>query len=327
VGTGGLSANTYPTDISGRGESFLQLSPNGTNLTVTSWFTPFEYVLLNQKDWDLGSAGLLLIPNTTLAVSGGKQGDLYMVNCTNMGGISSGTADTNIVQTWSVSDGVDDKIFGAPVWWDGPNGSYAYVWPAYNDYLRQYPFNWTNYLFMTNSVIKSTALGSFKHPGGILSVSANGSNAGTGIVWASLPNDPTLDAGNHTVVGILRAYNAQGVTNELWDSQRVSSRDAVPTFAKFVPPTIANGKVYLATFSGQVNVYGLLPRPTLAVAASGNNVVLSWPTNFTSFQLQTNANVTGGAWAGFTNQPTAQGTNYQVTITAPANATYFRLKR
>jgi hypothetical protein len=29
--------------------------------------------------------------------------------------------------------------------------------------------------------------------------------------------------------------------------------------AKFCPPTIANGKVYMATFSGYVAVYGLLP--------------------------------------------------------------------
>jgi hypothetical protein len=30
-------------------------------------------------------------------------------------------------------------------------------------------------------------------------------------------------------------------------------------FAKYVPPTVANGKVYLATFSNRLNVYGLLP--------------------------------------------------------------------
>ena len=37
-------------------------------------------------------------------------------------------------------------------------------------------------------------------------------------------------------------------------------RDSLGTLAKFVAPTIANGKVYMATFSGRLNVYGLFPK-------------------------------------------------------------------
>jgi len=37
------------------------------------------------------------------------------------------------------------------------------------------------------------------------------------------------------------------------------ARDDMGNFAKFCPPTIANGKVYLSTFSNQLVVYGLLP--------------------------------------------------------------------
>jgi hypothetical protein len=37
-----------------------------------------------------------------------------------------------------------------------------------------------------------------------------------------------------------------------------AARDAVGNRAKFVAPTVANGKVYLATFAGYVDVYGLL---------------------------------------------------------------------
>ena len=35
------------------------------------------------------------------------------------------------------------------------------------------------------------------------------------------------------------------------------SSDAVGNYAKFSCPTIANGKVYLATFSNKLMVYGL----------------------------------------------------------------------
>jgi PKD repeat protein len=71
--------------------------------------------------------------------------------------------------------------------------------------------------------------------------------------------------------GILHAYDAQNVTNELWNSEQLSARDSVGSFAKFVPPTVANGKVYLATFSSRLNVYGLLSStssPRLTVSPS-----------------------------------------------------------
>jgi hypothetical protein len=53
----------------------------------------------------------------------------------------------------------------------------------------------------------------------------------------------------------------------LWNSQLNSNRDAVGNYAKFVPPTVVNGKVYLATFSGEVVVYGLVAPPGFSVSA------------------------------------------------------------
>jgi len=41
----------------------------------------------------------------------------------------------------------------------------------------------------------------------------------------------------------------------------------VGNYAKFAPPTIANGKAYLATFSNQLLVYGLLPPAALSVTS------------------------------------------------------------
>jgi hypothetical protein len=93
--------------------------------------------------------------------------------------------------------------------------------------------------------------------GGFLAVSANSTNAGTGILWAS--HQFSGDANQAVRPGILRAYDAQNVTNELWNSEQFPPRDSVGAYAKFVPPTVANAKVYLATFSSRINVYGLLP--------------------------------------------------------------------
>jgi len=90
----------------------------------------------------------------------------------------------------------------------------------------------------------------------MLSISANGSTGGSGILWASLPFRG--DANQHVVPGILRAFDAADVQHELWNSKQNAARDDVGNFAKFCSPTVADGKVFLPTFSGQLAVYGLL---------------------------------------------------------------------
>jgi hypothetical protein len=46
---------------------------------------------------------------------------------------------------------------------------------------------------------------------------------------------------------------------EYWNSaQAASNRDQAGNAVKFVPPTIANGKVYVSTRT-EIDVYGLLP--------------------------------------------------------------------
>jgi hypothetical protein len=91
------------------------------------------------------------------------------------------------------------------------------------------------------------------------------------------------DALHHIVPGILRAYKAypdQGAELvELWNSDNstdintTTCQDApltgtseVGLFAKFAPPTVAEGKVYLATFSHRLAVYGLRSAAAGAVA-------------------------------------------------------------
>lgn len=88
-------------------------------------------------------------------------------------------------------------------------------------------------------------------PGGFLSLSADGDRSGTGIVWASMP---LAENANFTVVrGVLRAFDASDVSNgskgQLWSCEDEGiPGNCLGMFAKFCPPTVANGKVYVATF-------------------------------------------------------------------------------
>jgi hypothetical protein len=257
VGNGTVGTDANRSDVVNRGESFLKLTRNGGSMRVTSWFTPHDWLDLEHTDNDFGCSGPLLIPGTHLAFSGSKDGKVFLVNRDRMGGLSGSAADSNIVQSFQVTKtGASRGLFGAPIWWDGPDGSYAYLW-CKQDYLRQYKFDPPGGKFLLPELARAPLPEPVRMPGGILSLSADGNKAGTGIVWAA--HTVACD-GNHGVCpGVLHAYNAQRVTEELWNSGQVPVRDAVGDFAKFVPPTVANGKVYLATFSNRLNVYGLLP--------------------------------------------------------------------
>jgi len=237
-------------------------------LEVADWFTPYNQPALTTYDLDFGNCGPLLIPNTNLLVQGTKhQGWMYVLDRTDMGRFRR-RSDSQIVQSFRVSDG---SIFGSPIYWSSPQGPAIYVWGV-NDYLKS--FRLSRGRFGTSPASQSP-MKAPPHtiPGGILSLSANGSKAGSGIVWATLPlkDNPA----GKTVEGILRAFDASDLSRELWNSKQVAWRDNLGAFAKFCPPTIANGKVYVPTFSGQLVVYGLLPaahgpatpRPTTPAAA------------------------------------------------------------
>ena len=58
-GNGTVGTPSNRSDTTNRGESFLKLTRNGTNLTVASWFTPYNFTNLENGDVDLGSAGVM----------------------------------------------------------------------------------------------------------------------------------------------------------------------------------------------------------------------------------------------------------------------------
>src|SRR5437763_6564513 len=66
------------------------------------------------------------------------------------------------------------------------------------------------------------------------------------------------------------AHETTKISKELWDSRQNDARDDFGNWAKFVAPTIANGKVYMATDSGQLVVYGLLNSP----GGNGNSTTI-----------------------------------------------------
>ena len=96
-------------------------------------------------------------------------------------------------------------------------------------------------------------------PGGMISLSANGSTPGSAVLWASVPYG---NANSEITNGRLLAYDPENFVprgdgssriQKLWDSQDWA---LAYVFNKFLPPTPANGRLYLANYSGGVDVYG-----------------------------------------------------------------------
>lgn len=247
-GTVGDSAN--PASLTNRGESALKLTPSGSTLNVASFFTPQNYQFLNFNDLDYGGMGALLIPNSGYYLTGAKDANLYLLNKDAMGGYQS---SSNQVQQ-TVSLGSNANMHCQPAYYRGSSKEFVYVWSE-NDPLRAIPFNRATNVLDPQSQVVSSGGGPTGQSGAVLSVSSNGSKDGTGIVWASYAF--TGDAEHEVSPGILRAFDANDVSKELWNNRQNLARDGSGYYAKFAAPTIANGHVYLPTFTNKVVVYGL----------------------------------------------------------------------
>ncbi len=237
-------------------DSFLKLNQK---LQVVDWFTPWNHEELDNQDLDLGSTGTVLLPGNLL-VGGGKAGKLYFVNRDHLGHISSSRQeeDAAIVQQIQVTtlpvnpipacSACFHHLHGPPVYWQTSDGPRIYIWPEMES-LKSYKL--VNGKFVPNGESHTSAPMPMpgmqtSMPGGMLAVSADGNKDGSAIVWSSMPLRD--NANRQNVPGVLRAYDAQNIMEELWDSE-MNPADQLGYFAKYCAPTVANGRVYMATFA------------------------------------------------------------------------------
>ena len=234
------------------GDSFLKLSPSGT---VLDYFTPHDQLRMNSEDIDLGSGGVLLLPDQSgphphLAITAGKNGTIYLLDRDNPGRYNPNN-DNQIVQsivnifpngTYTTGN------FKAPVYWNG-----RLFFSADADLIKS--FSMSNGLMSTSPTSHSGLV--LNYPGATLQLSSNGST--NAILWAlqRVDYDPT---GNGIQgPGSLHAFDATNLGNELYNSSQASgSRDALDFTAKWSAPLVANGKVFVASES-RLTVFGLLP--------------------------------------------------------------------
>jgi hypothetical protein len=226
-------------------------------------------VLLKDYDYDLGSGGVAVVPKSHLLVAGGKEGRIYLLDSNNLGKGASPSLQSFQVTHPLPNPPLAYNVHGTPVFWTRANDTYMYVmgeespvrqfhlipdtspggngWafdpagPKSSPESAPYP-NFPTGLFTANRTDPVWM------PGGFMSVSANQGTDGTGILWVAMPF--AANANPMVVRGVLRAFNASDVSKgEIWDSENTGNdADRLGQFAKFCPPVVANGKVYVATF-------------------------------------------------------------------------------
>jgi len=236
---------TAPPSTNNYGQTYLKLGLQGGRLVVSDYFTPFNASTLNGTDLDVGSGGLLLLPDQGgahphLLVAAGKEGRIYLVDRDNMGKFQSGD-DSQIVQSIpNAVGGSGERNFYPPVFWNG-----IVYFSGANDVIKA--FSLQNGLLSTSPVMQSST--TFSFPGSGMIVSANGTSGA--ILWSL-----EWHASSH--LGTLHAYDPGNLSHEFWNSDQSGSRDSLGATTRFNVPMVYNGKVYVSGIAS-ITVFGLLP--------------------------------------------------------------------
>jgi hypothetical protein len=339
------------------GESVVKVNPNqllpDREMTLTDYFTPFNWRELNINDNDLGSGAVMLLPDATgsmahphLAVETGKTGQIYLIDRDSMGGYTPQGPNPNLQTVVLGGPGV----WASPAYWNHLifyQGSNTVVksYSIANGVMSSVPASFAGGGPDADHPVRDWEL--YPFPGSQPSISANGNDPATGIVW-------TIDShlrGERSDLGpaFLRAFNASDLSHPLWSSDRLnpilplnqqtpSQRDQAGNAVKFTVPTISNGHVYIGT-QFEVDVFGLFPPETrqqaLAIqgltgqALSPTSIQISWrpdangmyyrATGFNIYRA-TNPDLSDAA---LVTQVGRDATSYTDTGLRPATAYYY----
>ncbi len=274
------------------GNAFVELRASAAlpGLALVAKYQPANHAILDRADTDLGSGGPLWLP-PGLLVGGGKEGRYFVLDADTLsptqdrpetphpaagfqafrnsyhaasdrpscGVLAHSAFPTNCdtatiphcyVAPTRFQDGEDcgPNINGGPVYWSAANPGYGLLYQmAGRDFLKAFRYDKNTHRLDETPFLTSNVRAEEGMTGGFSALSANGDR--DAILWVSYPLG---DGQWQNVPGRLAAFEATTL-RELWHD------DGGYLFAKFTPPTVAEGKVIRATLSGKVAVYGLRP--------------------------------------------------------------------
>jgi len=283
------SCTTVPCDY---GNSILELQISGSTFSVLDFFTAYDWVNRNNKNYDVGSGGLMLLPAQSggnpknLLVQAGKEGTIFLAQTSGVGSLGgftgNGVSDATVQslkQVLCYNTAAECGVTGGGAWWattSGGGGSTGYAYFAgTNMPLMQFQFypngstctnSGTLAGFCTTPTAQTTF--AFGWPGPNPTISAPSGSSSQAIVWAvdsrraASKGPAALWAFDATTLNCLYTTNQQtsaGTCTVIAPSTDVPAGIAV----KFVVPSVANGKLYVgttgdtSTTQGYLNIYGI----------------------------------------------------------------------
>jgi hypothetical protein len=249
TGDGAFDANRGGSSYS---NSALRINPAG-GLAVADYFSPCNNTQLGGMDFG-ASAPLLVDPagavsEPHLLVNASKNGSLYIMNRDSLGGFLTDCSRDALPRVQTVGVG-DAAILSTPLFWNNT----VFV-AAGNGKLKAFPLQGN---VLANSPT-SQSLESFGPQGATPVISYNGAvNANSGaILWLIDSSGALTPSPAPNTAAILRAFDPNNLSNEIYNSAMNPSRDSAGLAVKFTVPTVGNGKVYVGTQT-ELDVYGLL---------------------------------------------------------------------
>jgi hypothetical protein len=255
------------------GDSVIKFS--AASLAPTDYFTPAGWAGESYADLDLGSGGVMVIPDQPnaprhLAIAGGKSGVTYLLNRDNLGRKLGGGNDVAAAQSGAgalsailTATSGFDALLGGPAYFVGSDGKPNIVIASHSSDADQisptgYPAGWLTIVGIARKThtfaelfTKWRTLISPVDAGTIPVVSSNGTKANTAIIWIT-----SRPANTATTQLRLQAYNpanrallADVPLPGLWNTARPLSGHP------FLTPTVANGHVFIAG-NGTLSILG-----------------------------------------------------------------------
>lgn len=235
-------------------DSILQIDPTTLEVVAKTSFPAEDNTWDTSNDIDLGSSRVIPLPGSPFAISGSKLGDMFVMQRSDMSLV------TRFQAAGRLSSGYDwTGIYNGLAFWNNT----LYVWPGGggSNSDSTYPTDVLKaYSVASDGTVNQVTWGQsdsvgLGYQGAGISISANGTDPASGIIWAMTP----MNNDSWVRPAALRAYAASstGMFQQLWTDADPSTGDGGYFWGKFSQPLIANGRVYVPTYSNEVLVYGL----------------------------------------------------------------------